>query len=242
MAIEDNLGVVVETNGALTGLTAADVSAISSAVDNARAANTTAAYRSAWTAWQAWADEKGTSALPATPATVAAYLAHRAGAGASLATVRLAKAAIAAAHKETGADSPCGSPLVEKTVKGLARAAAEAGNAAQKQAAAPDRRSTGGHPRHRHRTANGPRRTPGVSRHRQAPGTDGHRPLRRHVGRRPAALGSGGAFVGRRRAGRRRQRQGDDPPVKNRQRRRGRRGRHYRARHGRPRRHTRPRR
>ena len=136
MAIEDNLGVVVETNGALTGLTAADVSAVSSAVDNARAANTTAAYRSAWTAWQAWADEKGTNPLPASPATVAAYLAHRAGAGASLATVRLAKAAIAAAHKETGVDSPCGSPLVERVVKGLARAAAAAGNAAQKQAAA----------------------------------------------------------------------------------------------------------
>ena len=136
MTIEDNLGVVVETNRALAGLTAADVSAVSSAVDNARATNTMAAYRSAWTAWQAWADEKGTSPLPASPATVAAYLAHRAGAGASLATVRLAKAAIAAAHKETGADNPCGSPLVEKTVKGLARAAAEAGNAAQKQAAA----------------------------------------------------------------------------------------------------------
>ena len=138
MALEGNTGVMVETEtgGALAGLTIADVSALATAVDNARAANTTAAYRWAWAAWQAWADEKGTSALPASSAAVAAFLVHRAGKGASLSTVRMAKAAIAAAHKETGADNPCDSPLVTKAVKGLARAAADAGNGAQKQAAA----------------------------------------------------------------------------------------------------------
>ena len=135
--IENNATAVVETGVmALAGLTAADVAAVANAVDNARAANTTAAYRSAWAVWQAWADEKGTSALPASPATVAAYLVHRAAAGAKLSTVRMAKAAIAAAHKETGADNPCASPLVTKTIKGLARAAAETGKAVQKQATA----------------------------------------------------------------------------------------------------------
>ena len=123
--IKNKAGAAVETSAA-----AADV------VDNARAANTTASYRSAWAAWQAWADEKGTSALPASPATVAAYLAHRAAAGAKLSTLRMAKAAIAAAHKETGADNPCASPLVTKAVRDLARVAAEAGKATQKQAAA----------------------------------------------------------------------------------------------------------
>ena len=137
MAIDGSAGEAVETNGAvLAGLTAADVSAVANAVDNARAANTTASYRSAWTAWQAWADEKGTSALPASPAAVAAYLVHRATAGAKLSTVRVAKAAIAAAHRETGTANPCASPLVSKAIKGLARAAADAGNAVQKQAAA----------------------------------------------------------------------------------------------------------
>ena len=135
--VESNAGAVVETSAmALAGLTAADVSAVANAVDNARAANTTASYRSAWAAWQAWADEKGANALPASPATVAAYLAHRATTGAKLATVKMAKAAIAAAHKEAGADNPCASPLVAQAIKGLARAAADAGNAGQKQAAA----------------------------------------------------------------------------------------------------------
>lgn len=137
MVIDGNAGELVETNGATpAGLTAADVSAITRAVDNARAANTTASYRSAWMAWQAWADEKGARPLPASPAAVAAYLVHRAAAGAKLSTVRVAKAAIAAAHRETGADNPCASPLVSKTVKGLARAAVDAGNGVQKQAAA----------------------------------------------------------------------------------------------------------
>ena len=112
------------------------VAAAANGADSARAANTTAAYRSAWATWQAWADEQGASALPAGPDTVSAYLAHRAAAGAKLATVRLAKAAIAAAHREAGAGNPCASPLVTKTVKALARAAADAGNTAQKHAAA----------------------------------------------------------------------------------------------------------
>ena len=122
-----NEAALVEANG---------MSAAANGADSARAANTTVAYRSAWTAWQAWADDNGTSALPASPAAVAAFLAHRAASGAKLSTVRLAKAAIAAAHKEAGADNPCATPLVTNTVKDLARAAAEAGNAGQKHAAA----------------------------------------------------------------------------------------------------------
>ena len=114
----------------------ADAAAAANGTDNARAANTTASYRSAWAAWQAWADDNGASALPASPAAVAAYLAHRATAGAKLSTVRVAKAAIAAAHREAGADNPCASPLVTKAVRDLARAAAAAGNAAPRQAAA----------------------------------------------------------------------------------------------------------
>ena len=106
------------------------------AADNGRAANTTASYRSAWAAWQAWADEAGIAALPASPAAVAAYLTQRAAAGAKLSTVKLAKAAIAAIHKEAGADNPCAAPLVSQAVRELARAADDAGQAAPKQAAA----------------------------------------------------------------------------------------------------------
>ena len=110
--------------------------AATNGTDSARAANTTASYRSAWAAWQAWADERGACALPASPAAVVAYLAHRAAAGAKLSTVRVAKAAIAAVHRQAGSDNPCASPLVTKAVRDLARAAAEAGKATPKQAAA----------------------------------------------------------------------------------------------------------
>lgn len=130
-AIKSKAGTAIEPVGTgPAGPTAAD------AANGVRAANTRASYRSAWTAWQAWADENGTRALPAIPATVAAYLAHRAAAGAKLSTVKVAKAAIAAVHKEAGAVNPCASPLVTKAVRALARAAADAGNAEQKQAAA----------------------------------------------------------------------------------------------------------
>ena len=132
-AIESKAEAVVEPSG--TEL-ASPTAAGASPAGNTHAANTMASYRSAWAAWQTWADEKGIRALPASPATVAAYLAHRAAAGAKLSTVRMAKAAIAAVHKETGADNPCASPLVTKAVRDLARAAADAGDAVQKQAAA----------------------------------------------------------------------------------------------------------
>ena len=117
-------------------LSAGEVAALAAAVDAGRAKNTLISYRSAWTAWQAWADERGAAALPAHPAHVAAYLTHRAANGAKMATVRLAAAAIAAAHRESSLDNPCLSPLVKAVLRGLARQAAQAGKAGQKQAAA----------------------------------------------------------------------------------------------------------
>ena len=119
-------------------LTRGEVAKVVEAVDAARAGNTVAAYRSAWNAWQTWADEHGASALPAEPPAVAAYLAHRAARGAKMPTIRMAAAAISAAHRQTGRDNPCAHALVRQTVKGLARQAADAGRAAQRQAAALD--------------------------------------------------------------------------------------------------------
>ena len=117
-------------------LSAGEVATLAAAIDAGRARNTLVNYRSAWTAWQAWMDERGAQALPAHPAHVAAYLAHRAAQGARMPTVRLAAAAIAAAHKESNLDNPCQSALVKGTVRGLARQAAQAGRAGQKQAEA----------------------------------------------------------------------------------------------------------
>ena len=117
-------------------LSAGEVATLTAAVDADRAKNTLVNYRSAWSAWQAWADEHDARTLPAHPAHVAAYLTHRAANGAKMPTVRMAASAIAAAHKKSGLDNPCLSPLVKSVVRGLARQAAQAGRAGQKQAAA----------------------------------------------------------------------------------------------------------
>ena len=49
----------------------------------------------------------GAAAMPAEPAAVAAYLAHRAEGGARMGTLRMATAAIAAAHRREGEVNPC---------------------------------------------------------------------------------------------------------------------------------------
>ena len=111
--------------------------AVANGADNARAANTTASYRSAWAAWQAWAGENGASALPASPACGRCVPgAQSGGRGETLDPENGKGGDCSAAHKETGADNPCASPLVTKAVRDLARAAADAGEATQKHAAA----------------------------------------------------------------------------------------------------------
>ena len=63
--------------------------------------------------------------MPAAPAAVAAYLTHRAEQGASVATVRMARAATSAAHRQGAAADPCKHPGVVKGVRrGGSRSAA----------------------------------------------------------------------------------------------------------------------
>ena len=138
MAKTTAVTVSLDSAASTLNLTRGEVAKVAEAIDAARAGNTVTAYRSAWQAWQAWADEHAASALPAEPAAVAAYLAYRADSGAKMPTIRMAAAAISAAHRETGHDNPCAHALVRQTVKGLARQAADAGRAAQRQAAALD--------------------------------------------------------------------------------------------------------
>ena len=80
-------------------------------------ANTTRAYRSGWAAWQRWAVEHGHQTMPAAPAAGAAYLTHRA----SVVTVRMARAAISARHRQGADDEPCKHPGVVQVLKGLSR-------------------------------------------------------------------------------------------------------------------------
>lgn len=61
-------------------------------------------------------------AMPAMPDTVANYLALLAEEGKSVATIRLASAAISAAHRVAGdVENPCTSPVVKVTLKGISR-------------------------------------------------------------------------------------------------------------------------
>ena len=59
--------------------------------------------------------------MPATPATIANYLALLAEEGKSVATVRLAAAAISTAHRAADVDNPCTSPVVKMALKGISR-------------------------------------------------------------------------------------------------------------------------
>ena len=64
--------------------------------------NTTRAYGFAWKGFVSWCDQHGVEAMPATPGAVALFLTSRADSGAKVATLRLALAAINAAHREAG--------------------------------------------------------------------------------------------------------------------------------------------
>ena len=112
---------VAPSTGAAATVTASDQARIDAALEASRSANTTRAYRSGWVAWQRWATENGHQIMPAAPVAVAAYLTHRAEQGAAVATVRMARAAISAAHRQAGADDPCQHAGVRQVLAGIAR-------------------------------------------------------------------------------------------------------------------------
>ena len=92
-----------------------------SAAVSALAPNTRKAYGSAWSAWQRWALDQGRPVLPGTAADVADYLEARHAAGASPATIRLARAAVAKVHQVSGAADPTADGLVTDVLKRIGR-------------------------------------------------------------------------------------------------------------------------
>ena len=86
-----------------------------------RRARTGASYASQWNRFVAWSQASGRSSLPASPQDVAAYLADRFEAGARLATLRVAAAAIARNHKVTGFDVPLQRGLARTVLDDLTR-------------------------------------------------------------------------------------------------------------------------
>ena len=85
-----------------------------------RAENTTRVYRTGWAQFTAWCDEHGVVALPAGAETVALYVADLAK-DAKPATIDLRLAAISAAHRAAGHDSPTKAEPVRLVRRGVRR-------------------------------------------------------------------------------------------------------------------------
>jgi site-specific recombinase XerD len=85
-----------------------------------RAENTTRVYRTGWAQFTAWCDEHGVTPLPAGAETVALYVADLAK-DAKPATIDLRLAAISAAHRAAGHDSPTKEEAVRLVRRGVRR-------------------------------------------------------------------------------------------------------------------------
>jgi integrase len=86
-----------------------------------RSPSTRRAYRANWARFVAYADKVGARAIPADPALVAAYLAHLMDSGLRVSSMRVAVAAIAAAHVEAGLKSPTEHVTVRRATAGIRR-------------------------------------------------------------------------------------------------------------------------
>ena len=85
-----------------------------------RAENTTRVYRTGWAQFTAWCDEHGVRGLPSGPETVACYVANLAKT-AKPSTIDLHLAAISAAHRAAGYDSPTKEEAVRLVRRGVRR-------------------------------------------------------------------------------------------------------------------------
>ena len=96
---------------------------VADALESVLSENTRRVYGAQWRLFVDWCNSVGLRSLPADPLTVARYLAVRAGAGAgaTIATLRLATSAIAKAPELAGHDSPCKERGVREALKGWGR-------------------------------------------------------------------------------------------------------------------------
>ena len=97
------------------------------AARKSRAQTTTKTYRTYLAAWSRHATKRGVPIRPAHPAAVAEWLTTMADEGKSMSTLQVARAALAAAHREAGLEDPTTTELVRRVLSGLAREAARKG-------------------------------------------------------------------------------------------------------------------
>ena len=83
---------------------------------DSRSRNTQRAYARQWDSWTEWARSNGLSVLPASTCSVAAYLVFRSKAGATESSVKLARTAIAAYHKDAGQPDPTAGEQIRRVV------------------------------------------------------------------------------------------------------------------------------
>ena len=112
--------IILREPAPLPELAAAD-RGVASSLEAVLSDNTRRTYDAQWRIFDGWSAEMGLRSLPAEPLTVARYLAARAGAGASIATLRLATSAISKAHEWAKLESPCRDPGVRASLKGWSR-------------------------------------------------------------------------------------------------------------------------
>ncbi|KHJ71235.1 tyrosine-type recombinase/integrase [Rhodococcus sp. Chr-9] len=125
-------GEVVETSKAGSSLDLPDLAPqilerIGASVASSRSAGTRRTYASAWRKFTTWCRSEGHQPLPAHPATVAAYLVAAADTLTPDGTRAYAPATLAH-HRESGQSSPTGDDLVRRTMSGIRRDYATAGD------------------------------------------------------------------------------------------------------------------
>ena len=87
----------------------------------AKAPNTERAYKAAWSKFAPWCLNLGLEPLPASPGTVALFLSGQAARGAKVSTLRLALAAIGAAHQAAGLEFNAKQPDLVAVWSGIRR-------------------------------------------------------------------------------------------------------------------------
>ena len=85
-------------------------------VGNHRATSTQRTYARQWNLWTEWAVSNGRDMLPANSRSVADYLSYRLSDGASHSTVKMARAAIGAYHRDAGETDPTTGECVRRVL------------------------------------------------------------------------------------------------------------------------------
>ena len=108
-----------ETDQQLTGT---EVLRIQDLLEDDVAENTRRVYRSAWQSFLRWTNARNFTSLPAEPHIIAAYLSYLADEkGLSLATIKLHRSAIAAAHRRAGLEDKSDHEGVRRIMRAISR-------------------------------------------------------------------------------------------------------------------------